>query len=93
MSCCLRFVAQVAIFDDFGDLFLQLATIVVSLDPARGLEDSLVSVNGVFVEALDQLDLKLFRDLDLAVVPWWFFSLELFDLLGPVLVLDLVHCV
>ena len=93
MSCCLGFVTQVAILDDFGDLFLQLAAIVVSLDSARGLEDSLVSVNGVFVEALDQLDLKLFRDLDLAVVPWWFFTLELFNLLGLILVLDLVHCI
>ena len=65
----------------------------MSLDSARGLEDSLVSVNGVFVEALDQLDLKLFRDLDLAVVPWWFFTLKLLDLLCPILVLDLVYYV
>ena len=63
----------------------------MSLDPARSLKDSLVSVNGVFVEALNQLDLKLFKDLDLAVIPWWFFTLKLLNLLGPVLVLDLVY--
>ena len=91
MSCCLGLVTQVAILDDFGDLFLQLAAIVVSLDSARGLEDSLVSVNGVFVEALDQLDLKLFRDLDLAVIPWRFVSRELLDFLYLVLVLNPIY--
>ena len=65
----------------------------MSLDSARGLKDSLVSVNGVFVEALNQLDLKLFKDLDLTIIPWWFFTLKLFNLLGLILVLDLVYYV
>ena len=63
----------------------------MSLDPARSLKDSLVSVNGVFVEAFNQLDLKLFKDLDLTVIPWWFVSVKLLNLLCLILVLDLVH--
>ena len=86
-------MADVAFLNYLSYRFFKFAVVVVSLYSARGFERSLVSVNRVFVEALDQLDLKLFRDLDLAVIPWWFFSLKLFDLLGPVLVLDLVYYV
>jgi hypothetical protein len=87
----LSFITDIAFLNNPYYLFLQLTTVVVSLYPARSFKRSLVSVNGVFIETLNQLDLKLFRDLDLAVIPWWFVFYELLDLLCPVFVLDSVY--
>ena len=48
-------------------------------------------INGVFVKAFNQLNLKLFRDFDLIIILQWFFSVEFFDLLYLVLVLDFIY--
>lgn len=51
MSCYLCFVIDVAFFNNGYNDLLKVTVIGASLDSSRGLEDSLVSVNGVFVEA------------------------------------------
>lgn len=50
-------------------------------------------MNGVFVEVLDEFDLKTFRDLGLAVIPRGFVATDFLYLLSLIVVLDSVGCI
>ena len=93
MSCCFRFIADVAFSDDCCDDVFESGAVIVSLDSIQGFENSLVSMNRVFVEALDEFNLKTFRDLDLAVIPGDFVAAGFLNSFYPVVVLYAVCCV
>ena len=56
----------------------------------QGLKYSLVSINRVFVEVLNEFLLKTFRDLDSAVIPGVFLATNFLNPISLVVVLYLI---
>ena len=62
----------------------------MSFNSIQGFKNSLVFINGVFVEILNEFHLKTFRDLDLTVILRDFITANLLNSFSLVVVLYVV---